>query len=326
MLCILNNCTDPYFNIAAEEYFLKNFTRDFFIMYRNSPCVIIGKHQNTLAEINTEYIFENNVKVVRRISGGGTVYHDFGNLNFTFIKNGKYSELNDFKKYTKLIIEVLRELSINAKFEGHNSLTINGKKISGNAEHIYKNRVLHHGTLLFSTEIKNLEKALYVDSNKYDDRAVKSIRSQVTRISDYLKTNLNIFGFRNKIFEYVLKNIPEAALYVITEQNKKKILELVELKYADWNWNFGNSPKYSFKNTIKTGNAKFNIRLLVEKGIIKEISILPEGCKTAKVGLIQHILKDVPHKQENIYTVLYPLKGKELFIKLNLDEFVKALF
>ncbi|MBA7525299.1 Lipoate-protein ligase LplJ [subsurface metagenome] len=239
MHCIINNNTDPYFNIASEEYFLKNFSWDCFLLYRNLPCVIIGKHQNTFSEINSEFIRKNNIKVIRRISGGGTVYHDLGNLNFTFIMNSKYGELVDFKKYTKPIIEILRDLSINAKFEGHNSLTINGKKISGNAEHICKNRVLHHGTLLFSAEIKNLVRALYADTHKYSDRAVKSVRSHVTNISDHLKTGLNIIEFRDKILDYILSNFPGASLYELTEQDEEKIRELVEKKYSDWNWNFG---------------------------------------------------------------------------------------
>lgn len=239
MHCIINNNTDPYFNIASEEYFLKNFSWDCFLLYRNSPCVIIGKHQNTFSEINYEFVRENNIKVVRRLSGGGAVYHDLGNLNFTFIMNGKYGELVDFKKYTRPIIEVLKSLSVVAKFEGHNSLTVNGRKISGNAEHISKTRVLHHGTLLFSSNIEVLTSTLKIDPSKYDDKAVKSVRSQVTNISDHLKTDLNIIEFRDKILDYILSNFPGASLYELTEQDKEKIRELVEEKYSDWNWNFG---------------------------------------------------------------------------------------
>ena len=239
MHCIINNNTDPYFNIASEEYFLKNFSWDCFLLYRNSPCVIIGKHQNTFSEINYEFVRENNIKVVRRLSGGGAVYHDLGNLNFTFIMNGKYGELVDFKKYTRPIIEVLKSLSVVAKFEGHNSLTVNGRKISGNAEHISKTRVLHHGTLLFSSNIEVLTSTLKIDPSKYDDKAVKSVRSQVTNISDHLKTDLNIIEFRDKILDYILSNFPDASLYELTEQDEEKIRELVEKKYSDRNWNFG---------------------------------------------------------------------------------------
>src|SRR6056297_1030797 len=152
MICIKNEDTNPYFNLAAEEYVLKNFSDNVFMLWRNAPSIIVGNHQNTLAEINTEYVKENNIDVVRRLSGGGAVFHDLGNLNFTFIKNiDKSKDKVDFSTFTKPIIDVLQNMSINAKFEGRNDIVIDGKKISGNAQHSNGNRMLHHGTLLFSS-------------------------------------------------------------------------------------------------------------------------------------------------------------------------------
>ena len=174
MLCIINTNTKPYFNLAAEDYVLRNFKDDCFMLWRNKPSIIIGKHQNTLAEINLEYVKDNNIDVVRRLSGGGAVFHDLGNLNFTFIKNAKdEGSLVDFKKYIQPILEVLQSLGVNAKFEGRNDIMIDGKKISGNAEHVFKRRVLHHGTLLFLSQIADLSKALKVNPLKYQDNGVK---------------------------------------------------------------------------------------------------------------------------------------------------------
>ncbi len=175
MRCIKNPETNPYFNLAAEEYVLKNFNDDCFMLWRNRPSIIVGKHQNTLSEININHVKENNIDVVRRLSGGGAVFHDLGNLNFTFIKNvNNESNLVDFKKYTQPIIDVLKHLGVDAKFEGRNDIMINGRKVSGNAEHVFKRRVLHHGTLLFSSVMADLSKVLKVNPLKYQDKGVKS--------------------------------------------------------------------------------------------------------------------------------------------------------
>ena len=183
MLCIKNDNTNPYFNLAAEEYVLRNFKENCFMLWRNRPSIIVGKHQNTLAEINVDYVKEKNIDVVRRLSGGGAVFHDLGNLNFTFIKNAEKEEaLVDFKKYVEPVLEVLQHLGVNAKFEGRNDIMIDGKKISGNAEHVFKKRVLHHGTLLFSSQMADLSNALKVNPLKYQDKGGKSVRSRVTNL------------------------------------------------------------------------------------------------------------------------------------------------
>jgi len=187
MLCIENNHTDPYFNLAVEEYLLRNFGEDCFMLWRNKASIIVGKHQNALAEINYDYVKENNIDVIRRLSGGGTVFHDLGNLNFTFIQNvNKNENIVDFKRYIEPIVKVLQQQGVNAKHEGRNDIMIGGRKVSGNAEHVFKKRVLHHGTLLFSSEISNLSKALKVNPLLYQDKGVKSVKSRVANINQFL--------------------------------------------------------------------------------------------------------------------------------------------
>ncbi|WP_031368009.1 lipoate--protein ligase family protein, partial [Clostridium botulinum] len=172
MKYIDNSNIDPYFNLASEEYFLRHKDDEYFILWRDEPCVVVGKNQNTLSEIDMDYIETNKVKVVRRQTGGGAVFHDLGNLNYTFIVKDDGKSFNDFERFCKPIIGVLKTLGVKAEFSGRNDLLIDGKKISGTAQCKYKNRVMHHGTLLFSSDIVNLSGALKPKKIKFQDKAV----------------------------------------------------------------------------------------------------------------------------------------------------------
>jgi len=327
MLCIKRFITDPYFNIAAEEYFLKEFEQDCFMLWRNEPSVIVGKHQNTVAEINQEFVKENNIPVVRRLSGGGAVFHDLGNLNFTFIMNQKDSRAKlDFRKFTEPIIEVLRKLKIDAKFEGRNDLTINGKKFSGNAEVIFKNRVLHHGTLLFSSEIADLSGALNVDPLKFKDKAVKSVKSRVTNISEHLKDPWTIQEFTDLIMEHVMKNNPDAVPYSLSQEDNLKIENLQKEKYSNWEWNYGISPDYNFKKTIKTGGGQIEINMDVQNGIIDHIKIFGDYFNKYPTSEIESVLINCPHSIDDVREILRKFNIEDYFANVSLEELIDGLF
>ena len=196
MLLIYNEKTNPYFNLAMEEYFLKNTNEDLFLLWRNESAIVVGKNQNTLSEINYEYIKEHDIKVVRRQSGGGAVFHDLGNLCFTFIACNNNS-FSDFKRFTMPIVEALKGLGINAEFSGRNDLLIDGQKFSGNAQYNYQNKVMHHGTLLFSSEINDVSAALKVKPIKFEGKSVKSVKSRVTNISEHLKQPMTVLEFKD---------------------------------------------------------------------------------------------------------------------------------
>src|SRR5690554_1158971 len=200
MLCIRLYNNDPYFCLAAEEYLMKNFDQDIFMLWQSDATVVIGKHQNAMGEINYPYVIENGIKVARRISGGGTVFHDAGNLNFAYIKNVESPSQISFSRFVRPIVEALGKLDIKAVVSGRNDLLIDNKKISGNAEHIFKNRVLHHGTLLFDSDLTTLGKSIKVVEGKYQSKAVQSKRSTVTNILPYLKDQMSISTFANFIF------------------------------------------------------------------------------------------------------------------------------
>jgi len=323
-LCINQSNSDPYFNLAAEEYFLKNFQEDFFMLWRSKPSVVVGKHQNALAEINHEFVRENNIPVARRLSGGGTVFHDPGNVNFTFIRNvDSISEVN-FKVFTIPVVEALKKLGIDAYTTGRNDLQIDGKKISGNAEHVHRNRVLHHGTLLFDSHLEALKGTLKVDLSKFEDKAVQSNRSEVTNISNYLPIPISIIDFTDFIFTEISQNYSEFRIYELTPEDMEAIEKLSIEKYQTWEWIFGYSPKYRFTNKLETENGEIRLSFLVERGLLTDISI-SGGISEELSPKIGEKLLGCRHEAKAIKTVLLEL---EQFIpeNSNLIEKLSALF
>ncbi|MEO9146859.1 MAG: lipoate--protein ligase [Ginsengibacter sp.] len=326
MLCIHHHSTDPYFNIATDEYIFKHIQEDCFMLWQNDNAIIVGKHQNTLAEINIDYVKEHNIKVVRRLSGGGAVYHDMGNLNYSFTKTGENSEMVDFKKYTLPMLDVLHDLGVDAKFEGRNDLTIDGKKFSGNAEHVFKNKVLHHGTLLFTSEMKNVSGALKINPLKYSDKAVKSVPKRVTNISEHLKTPITIEEFADKIIHHILNTYEDCVLYEFTEKDLAAIQKIRDEKYATWEWNYGRSPDYNFKKGIRTDGGTLEMNLEVESGIIKKVKVYGDFFNERDISEIETALKNIPHEENEIRKVFgrYPI-GK-YFHNMTADDLMSAMF
>jgi lipoate-protein ligase A len=327
MLIIRRHNTDPYFNLATEEYVLKEIKDDSFMLWRNEPSIIVGKHQNTLAEINLEYVRENNIKVVRRLSGGGAVFHDLGNLNFTFTMQAEGNNLIDFRKYTEPILEVLIRLGIDARFEGRNDLTIGGKKFSGNAMHLWKNKVLSHGTLLFSSHMPDLGAALNADPLKFKDKAVKSVRSRVTNISDHLITPMDVMEFSALIENHIMEKYPDALLYELSDLDHERIREMVQSKYGTWEWNFGYSPQYNFRKVLRTQNSgtlEFNID--VSGGIIRDVRIFGDYFNMCDTEEIENALRSVAHNEGKIREKLKPFNISDYFNNLTVEEFIQGMF
>jgi len=240
MICIDNPHTDAYFNLAAEEYLLKNFSSDVFMLWQNDSSVIIGKHQDIHSEVNLDFARENRIKVARRYSGGGAVYHDSGNLNLTFIENNDHP---NFGKYTIRILEILSTIGIQAQADERQSIYIDGLKISGCAQFIRKDKVLFHASLLFSTDLSNLS---YILNSTYrapengpqPKRYVKSVKSPVTNISEHLKDPLQLSDFKRIIISSLLGGQVENSLYTFSKDDIAAITKLKEEKYSTTNWNY----------------------------------------------------------------------------------------
>lgn len=319
MRCIHIKNTDPYFCLAAEEYLLKNFDDDIFMLWQSENTVVVGKHQNLLGEINYPYVREKKILLARRISGGGTVFHDTGNVNFSFIKNVKSPAEISFKQFTAPVVEALAKLGIEATTSGRNDLLIDGLKISGNAEHVYKNRVLHHGTLLFNSDLNNLGQAIQVTPGKYTSKAVQSKRSPVVNISQFLKTKMPVGQFIRFLLDVQLEKNGNT-IYELNETDIQTIDKLSTEKFQTWEWNFGYSPKYSFKNEVEIGGRILKIEMHVQKGVIEECAISGGCFSEVETEKISSGLLNKRHYFEEINRVIKNFQVESL------DEMVLACF
>ena len=303
MRCIHIKNTNPYFCLAAEEYLLKSFDDDIFMLWQSENALVAGKHQNLPGEINHPFVRGNSIALCRRISGGGTVFHDTGNVNFTFIKNVKSPAEISFKMFTEPVVEALSRLGIEATTSGRNDLLIEGQKISGNAEHIFKNRVLHHGTLLFNSDLKNLGQAIKVIAGKYESKAVQSNRSQVANISQFLKDEMSIGEFIRFLLNVQLEK-PENTLYEFTKTDVLSIEKLSNEKFQNWDWIFGYSPKYSFKNEVEIAGKTLKIEMTMQKGIIENCTISGDYFSVEMAKDLSLQLKDKRHYFDDVKMVL----------------------
>lgn len=305
MYCIIPDSDDPFFNLAIEEVLLKNSNDEYLMLGINSPSVIIGKHQSAHKEVNTKFVFENEIPVLRRISGGGTVFHDMGNLNFTFICRSDTGRQVDFRKYTKPVIEFLLSLGIEAKFEGKNDLKVGGLKISGNAEHVHRNRVLHHGTLLFSTSLDLLRNVLRKDTSCYTSKAVSSNPSSIMNLNEKLNGFQDIYDFRLRMMNFFLQNIPAAEPYKISASELIEAESLASAKYKTWEWNYAYGPEYTFINSFHIKDKLVSCRLFVKDGIIHQGEITGSeelAVTNPKLTGCRHMAADLMKffKEENI--------------------------
>lgn len=272
-LLIISQNHEPSFNLATEEHLLKKSEDNIIFLYINRPSVIVGKHQNTLSEINLPFVEENFIPVYRRLSGGGTVYHDEGNINFCLIETGEPGKLVNFKKSTTKIVAVLNEGGFPVIQGNRNDLLLGGKKISGNACHVFKSRAMHHGTLLYNSNLEVLNQSIMAEGFRFKDKSVKSVRSQVTNLIQASKTKESPLAFMEQLGQKLI-NRYNAQLHTLTEGDLDKIKTLQHEKYDTWKWNYGYSPVFEFEKALTKGPHTLKIKLKVEKGVIIKAELL----------------------------------------------------
>jgi len=321
MIYYISKTHDTAFNIALEEYCFKNLRDEdeIFLLWINEPSIIVGKYQNTIEEINTEYTREKGIHVIRRISGGGAVYHDLNNLNYTIISNrDKNQEGFNFKEFSKPIIETLAELGVKAEFTGRNDLEIDGQKFCGNAQAYIKDRVMHHGCLLFNVDFSALGDALKVSKDKIESKGVKSVRSRVTNILPHLKTPITVEEFGDKIMEYMKKQYPDMKEYVF-------IAKRAEIKRS-WEWNYGESPEFNITRGKRFKNGRIQIFADVENSKIKSIKFYGDFFgMNEDLTELENLLVGAKYMPEAIRERLKEVNIGEYFSKFTLDEVVEAI-
>lgn len=295
--------TDPEFNLAAEEYFFNSSDTDICILWQNEDSIIVGRNQNTLSEINIEKVKALNIKVVRRMSGGGAVFHDLGNLNYTFITQNNHLDYLNFAKFTQPIIEVLSKMGICAQLSGRNDLLIDGKKFSGNAQYINKEKLLHHGCLLFSANIDRLSELLNCNPEKIRSKGISSVKNRVTNISEHLSESMNVLEFKDRIIEHVL-NIDSAVLREVLPEDISAIEKLRKEKYSTWEWNYGYSPKYKFHKINYFPSGGIEVNLDIKNGIIEKSEIFGDFFSLYELSDFENLLIGLKHNEESISSFL----------------------
>jgi lipoate---protein ligase len=320
--------TDPRVNLAIEEYALKHLdiNESYLLFYINRPSIIIGKNQNTIEEINTEYVEQNDIIVVRRLSGGGAVYHDLGNLNFSFITKDDGESFHNFKKFTEPVVQALQKLGVNAELSGRNDLIAGGRKISGNAQFSTGGRMFSHGTLMFDSEIDHVVSSLRVKKDKIESKGIKSIRSRVANISEFLKEPLTMAEFRQLLLQYIFAENEKIPEYVLTEEDWEKINQISEERYQTWEWNYGKSPKFNYQHSQRFPIGSIDVRLEVKQGKIEAAKVYGDFFGVEDVTEIEERLIGVKYEKEALNQALADIDIKSYFGNMTKEEFLQLLY
>lgn len=323
MKYIVNTSNDPAYNVALEAYAFQKLTDidEIFILWINEPAIIIGRHQNTIQEINKEFIDKNGIHVVRRLSGGGAVYHDLNNLNYTIISNNTQEGAFDFQTFSKPVIDTLAKLGVKAEFTGRNDLEINGQKFAGNAQAYYKGRMMHHGCLLFDVDMS----ALKVSKDKIESKGIKSVRARVTNIVDHLSDKITVQEFSDAILAQMKEEYPEMDEYVLSDAELSEIQAMRDNQFATWDWTYGKAPEYTIERGVRYPAGKITTYANVENSTIKSVKIFGDFFGVKPVDDIEKMLEGVRYDYKDVLAALKTVDTSQYFSRMTPEEITKAI-
>lgn len=327
MKYIVNTSNDPAYNVALEAYAFQKLTDidEIFILWINEPAIIIGRHQNTIQEINKEFIDKNGIHVVRRLSGGGAVYHDLNNLNYTIISNNTQEGAFDFQTFSKPVIDTLAKLGVKAEFTGRNDLEINGQKFAGNAQAYYKGRMMHHGCLLFDVDMSVLGQALKVSKDKIESKGIKSVRARVTNIVDHLSDKITVQEFSDAILAQMKEEYPEMDEYVLSDAELSEIQAMRDNQFATWDWTYGKAPEYTIERGVRYPAGKITTYANVENSTIKSVKIFGDFFGVKSVDDIEKMLEGVRYDYKDVLAALKTVDTSQYFSRMTPEEITKAI-
>ncbi|MBE9389133.1 lipoate--protein ligase [Vagococcus salmoninarum] len=334
MLFVPNENNDPRINLALETYLMKELPVDepILLFYINEPSIIIGRNQNTIEEINKEYVEEKGIHVVRRLSGGGAVYHDFGNLNFSFIMPDDGNSFRDFAKVTQPIIDALHAMGVEgAQLKGRNDLVIGEKKFSGNAMYATNGRMFAHGTIMFDSDVNEVVNALKVRKDKIESKGIKSIRSRVTNIKPFLADeyqNMSTVDFRQAILLRIfgVESVEDVKVYDLTEADWEKINEISDTYYRNWDWNYGRSPEFDLVRRQRFAIGSVEAKMNVAGGVINEIRLFGDFFGLGEIADVEKILQGTRYEKAAIAQAVAKIDIKKYFGNIEEADLVNLLY
>ena len=323
-----NRTTDPRFNLALEEVLFQSVRDEedgYFLLWQNEPTVVVGRFQNTLEEINVPVVRDRGIHVVRRVSGGGAVYHDFGNLNFTFILRTGDPQGLDFRKMTEPVITALLSLGVDGGLVGRNDLVIGGKKFSGNAQYMREGRFLHHGTILFDSDLDVLEKVLLADPDKFKSKGVKSVRSRVTNIRPHLKGEQDIEELRAALLSAVRERWPGLETTTLAPSMMARTKALEESKYGTWDWNYGASPEFDLRKQRRFSFGKVDVRLNVRQGRVTFCRIFGDFFGNDDIACLEDGLEGVEFSEKGLMEALAQVEVSRYIAGMDGPSFIELI-
>jgi lipoate-protein ligase A len=308
MLLIINDSNNAYYNLAAEEYLIDNFDEDIVMLWRNDNTVVVGKNQNTIEEIDSRYVEEHGISVVRRLTGGGAVFHDLGNLNYTFIAPHTENSSIDFARFCNPVIDFLKSLGCDASLSGRNDIVVSEKKVSGSAQTVRNGKTMHHGTLLFSSDLSHIALSLNVNKDKLKAKGIKSVSSRVGNIIDFVDekySKMDVNEFKNLLADYITEHSElECTLDPFSKSEIEAISKLSDEKYSQWDWNFGKSKSFEKTVSKRFGYGIVEISYTLDGGKISAISINGDFFGKKEVSALAEMLIGARFEREELQLVL----------------------